>query len=203
LNFIGFGLLFVSIFLFGLKGMATEMGIAVAASAVFLAFANLDKFSKFKGAGFEAELRDVVKEANATIEHLKSVATPLIVTSLDLMTKGGRYVDDVGINKSHELFDKLVNLENEIGLKDVMLDEAKIKYIRIHAWDMVVELCRNIERAGEANFSLTAKEKIGRHSIEVHPNLVDFKQLLSTINLDEICSKQLKQIESYYSKYKL
>jgi len=91
LNYIGFGLLVVSIFLFGLKGMVAEMGIAVAASAVFLAFANLDKFSKFKGAGFEAELRSVVNEANATVEHLKSVATPLLVTSVDLMTKDGRW----------------------------------------------------------------------------------------------------------------
>ena len=47
-NIIGFILLITSIFVFGLKGMSVEMGIAVAASSIFLAFANLHKFSKFK-----------------------------------------------------------------------------------------------------------------------------------------------------------
>ena len=203
MNYIGFGLLVVSIFLFGLKGMVAEMGIAVAASAIFLAFANLDKFSKFKGAGFEAELRSVVSEANATVEHLKSVATPLLVTSLDLMTKDGRWADGDGINKSHALFDKLVNLESEIGLKDEALNEAKLRYVRIHAWDMVKELAGNIEKAGENKFTITVSEKIGHHSVVKAPKLSDFKSLLSTISLDETCQQQLKKVESYYLKYKL
>ncbi|WP_166368366.1 hypothetical protein [Psychromonas sp. SA13A] len=203
MNIIGFVLLVVSIFLFGLKGMAVEMGIAVAASAVFLAFANLDKFSKFKGAGFEAELKSVVDEANATVEHLKSVATPLLITNLDLITNAGRFGGGDAINKSHELFDKLVALETEISLKDETLDEAKRKYIRINAWDMVKELSGNIERAGEDEFSIIASKKIGNHSFESAPNLVEFKQLLHNINLNEACKKQLNQIENYYSKYEL
>ena len=48
LNTVGFIVLIVSVFVFGLKGMAAEMGIAVAASGIFLAFSNLDKFSEFK-----------------------------------------------------------------------------------------------------------------------------------------------------------
>ncbi len=203
LNIVGCLLLVVSVFLFGLKGMAAEMGIAVAASAVFLAFANLDKFSKFKGAGFEAELREVVTEANATIDHLKQVTTPLLITSIDLMTKDGRWSDGDGINKKHDLFDKLINLESEIGVKDSELDLAKQRYIRIHAWDMISELAGNIECAGESKFTTLIASKIGRHTFDKVPDLAVFKELVSTIELDEKCQEQLKAVEKYYLKYKL
>lgn len=203
LNYIGFIILISSIFLFGLKGMAAEMGIAVAASAVFLAFANLDKFSKFKGAGFEAELRNAVDEANATIDNLKSVATPLIITCVDLMAKDGRLTDGNGINKNHQLFDELIDLEAKIGLNDETLEEAKLKYTCIHAWDMVKELSDNIEVSGEKEFSRIVSEKIGSYSFVAPPKLSDFKNLLSNISLDEMCQEQLKKVESYYLKYKL
>ncbi|MCU8356817.1 hypothetical protein M2G48_20800 [Vibrio vulnificus] len=88
INIVGFVFMLVSVFLFGLKGMTAEMGIAVAASCVFLAFANLDKFTKFKGAGFEAELREAVSEANATINELKELAKPLIRTNFEIPPSG-------------------------------------------------------------------------------------------------------------------
>lgn len=190
-------------FLFGLKGMPVEMGIAVAASAVFLAFAHLDKFSKFKGAGFEAELREVVSEANATVEHLKSVATPLLITNLDLISKEGRLIDGGDFSKNHELFDKLIGLGVEIGLEDEGLEDAKQRYIRIHAWDMVSMLAKNIEKAGEVNFSKLVAEQVGRHNFEKSPDLPKYKSLLSNVELNEECKQQLKLISIYFKKYKL
>jgi hypothetical protein len=43
----------------GFMGKPTEMGLAIIAGALGLAFSNIDKLSKFKGAGFEAEMRMV------------------------------------------------------------------------------------------------------------------------------------------------
>jgi hypothetical protein len=43
----------------GFLGKPTEMGLAIIAGALGLAFSNIDKLSKFKGAGFEAEMRMV------------------------------------------------------------------------------------------------------------------------------------------------
>jgi len=43
---------------FGFLGRPTEMGIAVLAGALGLAFSNIDKIARFKGAGFEAEMRE-------------------------------------------------------------------------------------------------------------------------------------------------
>lgn len=43
----------------GFLGKPTEMGLAIVAGALGLAFSNIDKLSKFKGAGFEAEMKMV------------------------------------------------------------------------------------------------------------------------------------------------
>lgn len=45
----------------GFLGRPTEMGIAVLAGALGLAFSNIDKIARFKGAGFEAEMRDRIE----------------------------------------------------------------------------------------------------------------------------------------------
>ncbi|MGX9728358.1 MAG: hypothetical protein ACTFAK_13910 [Candidatus Electronema sp. VV] len=52
-----FAVLLLGSLFFGLLGKTTEMGLAILAGCLSLAFANLDKISKFKGAGFEAEMR--------------------------------------------------------------------------------------------------------------------------------------------------
>ncbi|MCJ8320532.1 MAG: hypothetical protein MJK12_12915 [Colwellia sp.] len=44
---------------YGFMSLAAEMGLAILAGAIGLAFTNIDKISKFKGAGFEAEMNMV------------------------------------------------------------------------------------------------------------------------------------------------
>jgi len=202
LNIIGFLLLITSVFVFGLKGMAAEMGIAVAASGLFLAFANLDKFSEFKGAGFQAKLKEAVEEANATIENLKEVAKPLIKTNLFALAKAGRFSDGA-FAKNHEVYDQLIQLQSKIGLDAPDLEQSKLSYLSIHAWDMVSELSGSIESSGIKSFSVTSRESIGSHSFEVAPDLNKFKSLLSEITLDEKSEKQYTLLKEFYKKYKL
>ncbi|CAF1850276.1 hypothetical protein [Bacillus subtilis] len=81
-------LIMVPTLIFGFMGKPTEMGIAALTGAVASAFINLEKFSSFKGAGFEAELRkveNVVSEAYATLNNLKQVAKPLLEVSLQTL----------------------------------------------------------------------------------------------------------------------
>ncbi len=52
----------------GFMGRPAEMGLAIIAGAIALAFSDLDKFSRIKGAGFEAELRETFKKVEAVIE---------------------------------------------------------------------------------------------------------------------------------------
>ncbi len=46
---------------FGFMSKPTEMGLAILAGALGLAFSNLDKFSEFSGAGFSAKMKDQVQ----------------------------------------------------------------------------------------------------------------------------------------------
>jgi hypothetical protein len=64
-------------------GKPTEMGLAILAGAIGLAFANIDKIRKFKGAGFEAEMREkveavVAKETEPEPEAITIQKTNLI-----------------------------------------------------------------------------------------------------------------------------
>lgn len=54
-----YGMLLVISSVYGFLERPTEMGLAVLAGALGLAFCNIDKISKFKGAGFEAEMHMV------------------------------------------------------------------------------------------------------------------------------------------------
>ena len=61
---------------FGYLKMPKEMGLSILAIAIALSFNNLEKFSKFKGAGFEAELNTAVN---------KNLNTDFILCSLRLV----------------------------------------------------------------------------------------------------------------------
>ncbi len=58
---ISFSVLLIGSLALGYLGKATEMGLAIVAGAIGLAFTNIDKISRFKGAGFEAEMREQIE----------------------------------------------------------------------------------------------------------------------------------------------
>ena len=66
--------------LLGAFGKPAEMGLSILAGAIGLAFVNVDKISRFKGAGFEAEMREqklaesVVAHQTDHTENLKALA---------------------------------------------------------------------------------------------------------------------------------
>uniref|UniRef100_UPI00405761D4 hypothetical protein n=1 Tax=Candidatus Electronema sp. TaxID=2698783 RepID=UPI00405761D4 len=61
--------------LFGSFGKTAEMGLAIVAGCLSLAFANLDKIAKFKGAGFEAEMRDKVEDIQGKVDTITAKET--------------------------------------------------------------------------------------------------------------------------------
>lgn len=160
LNYIGLGALITSIFLFGLKGMHLEMGLAIVGSAFFLVFVNINKFSKFKGAGFSAELRQKVNEAYLTIENLKKLAVPLIETNYNILANANR-IPESAFKKNHEIFDKLVELQSDLKLKFKRLEASKSYYLNNHAWDMVKDLSHDIDNNGVKGFNEIIKKEIG------------------------------------------
>ncbi|MFL1467391.1 hypothetical protein [Marinobacter sp. HN1S83] len=49
--------------------MTAEMGLAILAGSIGLAFTNIDKIARFKGAGFEAEMCEKVVHKPTGVVH--------------------------------------------------------------------------------------------------------------------------------------
>ena len=132
-NVIGSSLILIFVIIFGFMGKSTEMSILVVAGGIVLSFLNLDKIQKFKGGGFEAEMRQTIDEANATIEQLREVATTsseAIFT--DLMASN--FFNGIGLNKKIELHEQLMK-----NLKDIGASHAQIKKANI-TWDKGISI---------------------------------------------------------------
>ncbi|MDP3795594.1 MAG: hypothetical protein Q8R06_00390 [Polaromonas sp.] len=101
---------------FGYIGKPTEMGLSILASVLALAFTNIDKIRKFKGAGFEAEMRDKVEAMVAKEAEPSSDAQPAAFTvkayGLDENTR--KVVKSLGNSKY--TWRSLTGLARESGL---------------------------------------------------------------------------------------
>ena len=73
--------------LLGLIGRPAEMGFSVAAGTIGLVFANIDKIRRFKGAGFEAEMREKVAAIIEKETEYERPETTTISPELDDVNK--------------------------------------------------------------------------------------------------------------------
>ncbi len=101
---------------FGVKEQPAEMGLAIIAGAIGMAFSSLDKFEFFKGAGFEAktrELRKVVTEGNETLERLRTVTLFSAESVLTQVIAMGRWGVDLRLrNETKAKVDRILKIIN-------------------------------------------------------------------------------------------
>ncbi len=199
----GFIVMIASIFVFGLMGKSTEMGMAVVASALLLVFLNLEKFSKFKGAGFEAELRGKIDEADIIIKQLKELAISLISTNLDILSDANR-VQGSSFENDHKLFYGLVKLSKSLNIKDESVDDSIKRYRNIKAWDMVnsiaTDVFQNIGGRASENFFNQVEEKIGKAGFSRAPDIKKFRGLLKDENIGRTYDEKLSKIENFLAE---
>lgn len=124
LNLVLIGVLVSIPTLFGAFGKTTEMGIAAAAIAIALCFANLDKFTRFKGLGFEAELRTAVQKAYAAIEQLKELALALSAPIVDELAISGRMFQYIHLKHKLQRVEKIAETLKGLGASPAEIDEA-------------------------------------------------------------------------------
>ncbi len=96
--------------IFGYLGKPTEMGLAAITSCLLFVFLNLEQFQSFKGAGFEATMREVdkvVNEAYATIEKLQDVAAALAEPIVVSITMEGRMLERIRKESKVELIQEI------------------------------------------------------------------------------------------------
>lgn len=121
---------------FGKESQIEVMTRIIAIGTVCLFFANLHRFSKFKGGGIEAELAKAVEEASATLDNLKVIAKPLILSTLDNLTWGGRW-GGMAAEKKHELKKEIDQVIDAFSIEDENIKRAQEKFHFMHSIDHI------------------------------------------------------------------
>ena len=120
--------------IFGYLKQPTEMGLAIVAGAIGACFLNLDRIQRFRGAGFEAEMQRAVEEAYATINNLKEVAKPLILSTLQILTFNGRW-GGIHSQEEHNIKGQLDSICKSLSLDDKDIQSASEQFHRYNSWD--------------------------------------------------------------------
>lgn len=111
----------------GVMSKPTEMGLIIAACSISIAFLNLDRIQKFKGAGFEAEMRQAVEEAHATVEQLRTLAATSTESTLTTLMSEN-FFDGTTLEHRLSMHDKLVDCLRQLGVSQKQIGEAR------HMW---------------------------------------------------------------------
>jgi hypothetical protein len=116
-------LMFGAAVMFGLLGKPTEMGLIIAAGAVAISFLNIDRIQRFKGAGFEAEMKQAVEHVHATVDQLRLLAAAVAESTLtSLMAEN--FFDGISLETRLDLHDRLIHSLEEIGVAPSRISEA-------------------------------------------------------------------------------
>lgn len=107
----------------GVLGKPTEMGLIIVAGAISIAFLNIDRIQRFKGAGFEAEMRQAVEQAHATVEQLRALAAASAESTLTTLM-ADNFFDGTTLSTRLDLHDRLIRSLEEIGVPNAQVDEA-------------------------------------------------------------------------------
>lgn len=128
-------------------GKVAEAGVVFGFAFLSFLYANLSRFKRFKGLGFEAELwEDKQKEAADLIDRLKSVVT--IYTQEIVMNKvmWGRFGDGQRWKETWDLYEELVAQHNVLGQK-IDFTKMKSEIDRVFTFDMTLAPAEDIASA--------------------------------------------------------
>lgn len=132
---------------FGYVGKPTEMGIALLMGTLVSAFINLDKFSSFKGAGFEAQLKEAketVEKAQVTIEILKEILQPLLFNTLHSITYMGRLSAGGPTANKDTIRDGCKQIISTLNIDSPELTDIISTYDRYIIWDCYNQILNKI-----------------------------------------------------------
>lgn len=192
---------------FALRDDAVVTGIVLVAGAIAAAFLNLKMFQSIKGAGFEAQLRDTIDEAQVTIETLKKLYRPFLLTSIHQLAYGGRtcgFQMDIA-----ELLETFERTAADLGLED----DVEIKHEisggwRWYIWDALGDALRNIEKEDVDTTGYESRQKhneflselmvLRRYRTTDFPDAAEIQGVLDKHGV-AIGERSQKLLDTYYS----
>ncbi|BET59161.1 hypothetical protein GEO60473_22010 [Geobacter sp. 60473] len=189
---------------FGYAGNIGAMSLSIVAGAIGMAFANLDKFQKIKGAGFEAELKKAVEKAYATTSSLKDLAADLASTVLVIMAAEGRW-GGMGLKRKMELRQVIDEAVKKVGLTAKEIKETHLIFDQFLLWDHGRAIIEEFNKSGkvdnEARELLNSLTKY--ETLTVSPP-AEFRELHKKLQIENKEIEELiKDLEHFQKKQTL
>jgi hypothetical protein len=142
--------------LFGVFQRPKEMAITVAAIALALAFANLEKFERFKGAGFEAEMRVAIDKTYAAIDDLKELAVSLSEPIVDSLTMSGQVFSYIPLSEKIDQIEKVSTALHKLGASEKEIDQVSSTLLTRVTGDHIKKTLYALRAANPEKVSLFA-----------------------------------------------
>lgn len=188
---------------FGYIGKATEMGLALLMGTLVATFINLDKFSSFKGAGFEAQLREAketVEKALVTVENLREILQPLLFNTLHSITYMGRIGGGGPSTNKDTIRDGCEKIISTLKIDSPELLDIISTYNKFNMWDAYGQILNLLNQIDDRPQTLLIQLDVdNRYSDDNYPPLSFIYKALSDNNipLDTLSSDISKAIKNY------
>lgn len=178
-------------------GKEVAASLSLISISFALVFWNLDKFSKFKGAGFEAELKSAVEETYAAIDEVKKLAVCISSPTVSLLAVSGAF-QYLPLKYKLEYAAKIASTLSELKIDKDEIDEALSSlYSRVendHHRKILVALnqkldsdCKLFEKIDEINFSdwpvARLRQKASELNVDIDDALHDYEYFVSNKKL--------------------
>lgn len=119
---LGFTLFFSAYF--GFRKQPKEMWAIIIAGSLAMAFCNMDRLTRFKAPGFEAEMRLKIDEAYATLDNLRELAVNVVDPLLTLLAMQDRVFQRIPQESKIEIKEEVVQSLNQLGVSQTKIKEV-------------------------------------------------------------------------------
>lgn len=143
---VGGGLILIPAVSFGIFGNAAEMGAVTIAGVLAATFLNIDRFEKFKAAGFEGKLKEAKETADkalVTLESLEAVIEPLLISTLANITHINR-IGGMTQSEKDLIRDKCVLVKSSLFPNNTEISEFISQYDNYSKWDAYSEITNHL-----------------------------------------------------------
>lgn len=146
---------------------------------LLLFFIFLPEFKFFSAFGLKAQLREKIEEANATIQQLRSLATPIAEFMFIVIGRAGRYGRTFSPEDELRLIKATEQALKGIGTSNTEIEAAKAPWYQVVAFDMTEPifytisnvLTPYINKAGMAHTALPQMDSPDYH--EAHKRVME------------------------------
>jgi hypothetical protein len=122
----------------GASGRDAAMAISAVIGLALLCFAHIDQIAKFKASaqGIEAETREVVNQARATLAQLQELATISGKIQVSLLVRQGR-LGGYSEEEQQRFRNEILGILKSVGVSDEKRDDALSEVRRFTKFDYV------------------------------------------------------------------